>query len=163
MITGHRCVNCRRFFRLNPRVKEQRYCRRKECQRARKSRWQREKMARDPDYKANHKRAQSHWATRNPDYWRKYRADHPESAAQNRLLQKQRDAERRKRNLAKMDALEGKNHLETGIYYLVPSVPENLAKMDAFGQRVRIISEGYTDPGAILQRRTRSTPSAGPP
>ena len=163
MSRRNRCVNCNRFFRPNPRVEEQRYCSRKGCQRVRKSRWQREKMTRDPDYKANQKRAQSDWVAGKPDYWRKYREDHPEYAARNRLLQKKRDAERRKCNLAKMDALEGENHIETGTYYLVPSLPENLAKMDALGQKVRIISDGCTDSGPILQRRTRSTPSVDPP
>lgn len=146
MITRNRCVHCKRFFRRNPRVKEQRYCGRKGCQRARKSRWQREKMSRDPDYKANHKRAQSDWAARNPDYWRKYRQSHPKYTEQNRDKQKERDRERRKRDLAKKDALEGKNHIEAGTYYLVPAVPENLAKMDASGQKVRIISEGFLRP-----------------
>lgn len=46
-----RCANpcCQRLFVPNPRVKNQRYCNRKNCQRVRKRLWQREKMAGDPD------------------------------------------------------------------------------------------------------------------
>jgi len=41
-----RCVHCKRLFRPNPRLKEQRYCPQKACQRARKRLWQKHKMAR---------------------------------------------------------------------------------------------------------------------
>ena len=33
----NKCVHCRRHFRPNPKIKNQSYCGRKECQRARKS------------------------------------------------------------------------------------------------------------------------------
>ena len=48
-----RCVHCRCLFVLNPRLKDQRYCGRIECQRARKRHWQRTKMAADADYQLN--------------------------------------------------------------------------------------------------------------
>ena len=48
-----RCAHCRCLFVPNHRIKNQRYCNKKECQRARKNAWQRQKLANDPDYKAN--------------------------------------------------------------------------------------------------------------
>jgi len=155
MIERKRCAHCRRLMRLNPRVKSQRYCGSRACQRARKTSWQREQMSRDRDYQANHKRAQADWAEGNPGYWALYRSSHPDYRERNRILQKERDARRRERNLAKMDALSGRKHIEPGTYYLFPPGLPDLAKMDAFGQKVVIISEGFPDSGAILQRRTR--------
>ena len=160
MTERNRCIHCQRYFRPNPRVKEQRYCGQEKCQRARKSRWQREKMARDLDAQASHKRAQGEWAERNPDYWRQYRAAHPEYRARNHLLQKERDARRRERNLVKMDALKGENLIESGTYYLVPS---DLAKMDASARKFTIISVGCEKTPDFLQRRTRLHASAGSP
>ncbi len=49
----NRCAKCGCLFRPNPRVKDQEYCNRSACQRARKRRWQRKRMATDPDYRAN--------------------------------------------------------------------------------------------------------------
>jgi hypothetical protein len=43
-----RCAHCSCLFFPDPRVKNQRYCSSKECQRARKRLWQKEKLAHDP-------------------------------------------------------------------------------------------------------------------
>ena len=72
-----RCAHCGCLFDPNPRVKNQRYCSDKECQRARKRLWQRRKLATDPDYKANQTDCQKTWREKNPDYWRKYRERNP--------------------------------------------------------------------------------------
>jgi hypothetical protein len=50
------CVHCSKEFRPNPRVKNQKYCNNRECQRTRRARWRRHKMATDPDYLDNQKR-----------------------------------------------------------------------------------------------------------
>jgi hypothetical protein len=48
-----RCSHCGRSVRANPRLREQRYCGDRCCQRARKTLWQRQKMTSDADYQAN--------------------------------------------------------------------------------------------------------------
>lgn len=135
-----RCANpcCRRLFLPNPRVKNQRYCNREECQRVRRRLWQREKMRSDPDYRANQQDCQKRWRKQNPDYWRQYRMEHPQYVERNRLLQRKRDKKRRVQNLAKMDALERVSLLESGIYYLIPE-GSDLAKMDALNRRFILI------------------------
>ena len=163
MVNKNRCAHCNRIFKPDPRIKEQSYCSRSSCQRARKTRWQRHKMKTDPDYQANQKNAWRSWRRRNRDYWRPYREKHPDYCDRNRLLQGKRDEERRRRNLAKMDALRAMNSIETGTYYLLPSHLSHLAKMDALGPKFLIISTGSKDSGEILQKRTRSTPSVGSP
>jgi len=137
-----RCAHCGSLILSNPRVKDQRYCSQKACQRARKTRWQRQKMATDLDYQLNQRDCQKDWNKRNPDYWRQYRSRHPGYRTRNRLLQKHRD--RRRRDLAKMDALAEISPIKPGSYYLIPAKGD-LAKMDALSQKVYLIPTGYTD------------------
>jgi hypothetical protein len=121
---------------LNPRSKNQRYCGKKECQRARKRAWQKEKMAVDPDYRANQQECNKAWRDRNPDYWRNYRRSHPAYTEKNRLLQK---ARRTKGDacVAKMDASKTDSFARTGTYWLIPE--DGVAKMDAFARKVVLI------------------------
>lgn len=138
-----RNINCRRVLNLNPRVKNHGYCGRKACQGVRKRRWQQQKMTTDPCYKDNQKDAQKKWRAANPGYWRNYRREHTTYCERNRLLQKNRDACRRARHLAKMDALENLNHIKPAGYYYIASTPSDLANMDASIQKVLLIPEGY--------------------
>jgi hypothetical protein len=131
-----RCAHCRCLFVPNPRSKNQRYCSKKECQRARKSAWQRQKLDTDPDYKANQRDCQKLWCSRNPHYWQRWREAHPQYGARNRILQKSR----RRRRVAKMDASEMNSEIKTGTYYLIPYTLATLAKMDALAQKVFLIS-----------------------
>lgn len=135
------CKHCHRYFIPNPRAKDQQYCSQKDCQRARKRHWQRQKMKADPDYRQNQKDSQKKWRQGNPDYWREYRKNHPEYRTRNRKKQKDRDAKRRVKRLAKMDALASLKQIKAGSYYLIP-VSGDLAKMDALMQEIYIIPNG---------------------
>lgn len=136
-----RCANpnCRRLFLPDPRVKNQRFCDRGECQHCRKSQWQRQKLKNDPDYRDNQQRAQQDWKEQNRDYWRRYRDSRPGYVKRNRLLQRERD---RKRHLAKMDASRDISTVKPGSYYLIPA-KGNLAKMDAISSKYFLIPHGY--------------------
>ena len=122
-----KCIHCGRLAPANPRNKNQRYCSDQSCQRVRKAKWQRAKMASDPDYRANQRAAQQKWVKSNKNYWRRYRADNPRYQMRNLVLQRKRDFERRERELAKMDASNYPLNQEIRLYYAVP----DLAKMDA--------------------------------
>lgn len=122
------CSGCGRIFARSPRHPDQSYCSRPECQRIRKARWQKEKMASDVHYRLNQKTSQEEWVRRNPGYWKRYRQSKPEQAGRNRLMQMIRN--RRKRSpglIAKMDASETRKILPVGQFYLVPLI----AKMDS--------------------------------
>ena len=134
----NRCVHCGRLYNANARVKNQKYCSRDICQRARKRRWQQRKMATDGDYRQNRKESQQMWQTRHPSYWQQYRERHPQYCERNRMLQKQRDAKRRAKHLAKMDALKQLKSIKAGTYYLIPCIG-NLAKMDALTQKINVV------------------------
>jgi len=96
-------------------------------------------MKSDPVYRANQKQSQTDWLSNNGDYWKRYRAAHPEQTDRNRALQKVRNKRRHSQRvvgmdasmIAKMDASKpGKSSAGSclpGSFWLVPSI----AKMDA--------------------------------
>jgi hypothetical protein len=73
-----RCAACEQAFRPRAQSPGQLYCGQAACQRERRRRWQRSKRQRDEDYRANQARAQRVWAADHRDYWRGWRAAHPE-------------------------------------------------------------------------------------
>ena len=93
-----RCAGCGERFDARRNVLQQRFCSKPECQRARRARWQREKLAQDADYRANQAEAGRRWRERHPQYWREYRRAHPEYTARNRARQRHRN--RRQRGLS---------------------------------------------------------------
>jgi hypothetical protein len=125
--------DCRRAFVPDPRVKNQRYCSDKDCQRARKRKWQKEKLATDPDYKANQRDCQRQWHQSHPGYYKQYRQDHPAYCERNARLQEYRNA--RRRVIAKMDELKPAPLKDPGAFFLLPLI----AKMDASPQKVILI------------------------
>ncbi len=144
MNQNKRCAYCKRLFHPNPRVKNQRYCSRRACQRARKTLWQKQKMAADPDYQQNQKESQKNWCKNNPDCWRNYRRQNPDYVKHNRVLQIARNAKRRSMNnmIAKMDSLKPNLPIKAGAYFIVTSHLKGIAKMDALAQEVHIIPTG---------------------
>ena len=56
-----RCESCERRFIPHPAVRHQEYCSDPECQKTRKRKWQKEKLAGDSDYRANQAEAQRQW------------------------------------------------------------------------------------------------------
>ena len=127
------CTHCGRLFAPDPRVKNQRYCGEKDCQRARKRKWQKEKLVNDPDYKANQRACQTDWHGRHPGYYRKYRREHPDCRKRNNLLQCWRNA--KARIIAKMDESKPGPVNKPGAFYILPLV----AKMDESPQKVLLI------------------------
>lgn len=136
-----RCAHCRCLFLPNPRVKNQSYCSLPGCQRARRAKWQREKMKTDPDYHDNQQRCRKQWAEANRSYWRDYRRTHPQYTLQNLILQRGRD---RALRLAKMDVSDPALPVKPAAYYLIPQRC-NLAKMDALTQKIFLIPAPYND------------------
>ena len=101
-----KCLCCKRGFIPHPAVRDQRYCSDPECQRARKRKWQKEKLATDSDYRANQAEAQRQWRSRNKDYWKQYRKKNPAYTERNRMGQRERNRRRRSGpEIAKMDEL----------------------------------------------------------
>ena len=129
------CCSCADVFERSVRHKNQCYCPKPECQRARKAAWKRFKMRTDPDYKFNQTVSNKIWTKANPGYWRDYRKRHPEKAERNRMLQSIRNRRRsstpknrsNQELIAKVDASIVNKLRVVGQYWLVPVI----AKVDA--------------------------------
>lgn len=145
------CAYCRCRYQKNPRVKNQTYCGKIACQRARKRRWQRQKLATDPDYRLNQRDCMLRWRQRHPGYWQKYRRSHKSYTAQNRLLQKIRNLNRLGRPLiAKMDPIKTEQSIIPGIYYILRKCRQ-IAKVDAIFQKVIIFPASCLHPALIAK------------
>ncbi len=141
------CVHCGREFSPNPRVKNHRYCKAEDCQKARRNGWYRQKISTDPDYRDNQKRCKKEWAERNPCYYREYRRKRPEYVDRNRVLQLKRNAKRGQdkasRLIAKIDASNtGFHSRRGGIFRIVPQGGKMIAKIDSLTVRLVPVKDG---------------------
>lgn len=84
------CLCCHTVFSPRYNVPSQQYCSKLECQRTRKARWQRRKLAEDIDYRENQKSAQQKWMKQCKDYMRNYRKAHPEYRERDREQRRNR-------------------------------------------------------------------------
>lgn len=141
------CAGCGKAFHARAQTPKQAYCCSAACQRERRRRWQYARRQSDPEYRDNQSRAQESWAERHPDYWREYRRTHQDYRERNRSLQRERDARRRERVLAKMDVSTGDSPVPSGTYRLTPVTREDLAKMDAWMVRITVVSKQYAPSG----------------
>nr|WP_080411957.1 hypothetical protein [Burkholderia ubonensis] len=110
-----RCASCGGLFEPRPQTPHQAYCPSRDCQRARKRQWQREKLRTDPDYRANQREAQRAWLNRNPDYWRQYRLSHPDYVTRSHARQRGQPISV-SGGLAKMDVCLA----PSGVYRIAP-------------------------------------------
>jgi len=137
------CLCCKKRFYPHPAVRDQRYCSEPGCQKTRKRKWQKEKLANDSDYRANQAEAQRQWRSRNKDYWKQYRKRNPAYMERNRMGQKERNRRRRSGSgIAKMDELTGKSVIRSGRYRLIPLCNPEIANMDELIVEIGIISDG---------------------
>jgi endogenous inhibitor of DNA gyrase (YacG/DUF329 family) len=119
LMTPRNCAHCGQSFQPRPQVPNQTYCSSPKCQRARKLRWQQNKLRTDPDYRDDQRKAQRKWLDKKPDYWRTYRAGHPNVKKRHQKLA----INSASNEVAKMDA----SILPPGLYRLrriAPLIPE---------------------------------------
>ena len=75
------CVHCKKEKPVNIQLKhKQYYCSDIVCQRARKAKWQREKLKNDLSYRERQKECQAKWRKQKPSdrYQAHYRSAHPD-------------------------------------------------------------------------------------
>lgn len=150
-----RCQNCGCLFEVCNKVKKHDYCNKKKCRRARKRKWQKQKIKNDETYRKDQKEAQEVWLNNNPDYWKDYRRKNLKYTEDNRKKQRKRNQIQRAESvtesiskpIAKMDALTHENNIISGKYELVPVGSDMIAKMDALIVEINTISKGYAHSG----------------
>ncbi len=126
------CLGCFNFF--IPRNKLQQYCKKPECQKTRKAKWQYQKLKNDREYRESQHWSNQKWLAQTPDYWKHYRHKNPEKTIRNRMLQRVRNRRQNDKQkipvvtiIAKMDARKPSEIEPEGGFWLVPTI----AKMDA--------------------------------
>ncbi|WP_223511352.1 hypothetical protein [Pseudomonas sp. GL-B-19] len=127
------CACCGLAFEKRPQVPNQTYCSLPACQRARRQRWQRDKMQTDPDYRDNQSRNQRAWLDRHPEYWRNYREANPEYVDRNKSRQRSKHDLQQEVDLAKMDVSRGMA-LRPGLYRI-----EQISNGDAASSEAWIV------------------------
>ena len=150
-----RCRHCGCLFEVCNKVKKHGYCNKKKCLRARKRKWQKQKIKNDETYRKDQKEAQEVWLNNNTDYWKDYRRKNLKYTERNRKKQRKRNQIQRAKSatepilkpIAKMDALTLENKIISGKYELVPVGPDMIAKMDALIVEINTISQGYAHSG----------------
>jgi len=99
-MNDRRCRYCQQAFRPAPYHPQQLVCSKPACQSQRRNDYRRQKIASDPVYQQVCLESPRKWRRANPDYWKKYRQDHPQQVERNRRQQRLRDLKRRLANLA---------------------------------------------------------------
>jgi hypothetical protein len=141
------CWHCGRFVPKSPRHKDQNYCGRSECQKARKALWKRKKMRDDQEYRLNHQASNKAWFEAHPGYWKRYREKNPKKAERNKMLQKIRNIKRLKKTqgeasgqfIAKVDASIARKTKVRGQFWMIPMI----AKVDALKVFISEIPDTY--------------------
>ncbi len=142
------CKNkdCGLLFTPCPQVPSQKYCSRKECQQARKNEWNRKKFATDPDYREYKQASQARRTEKNPNYWKEYRARHPDYMKRNRELQKIRNLKRLKGSLVPVIATPDESiptiSIATGRYKIIPVYSDMIATPDECIVEITAIADG---------------------
>lgn len=126
-----KCQHCKRMRPRNPRVKKQEYCGERACQNARKNKWRNKKRRSDDGYRKGADESQKQWLEKNPDYWQRYRDEHPKYTEKNRAKQVLRNKSRRTAMIAKSDALHSFFIEDTRRYEVKRVVADEIAKSDA--------------------------------
>ena len=143
-----RCQNkdCGVFFTPCPQVPRQAYCSKKACQQARRNEWNRKKFATDPDYREYKQAAQERRKENNPNYWKEYRARHPDYTQKNRDQQRIRNQKRLKHPsepvIANPDESIPVNSIVTGRYKIIPIHSGTIATPDECIVEITAIADG---------------------
>ena len=153
------CQHCGEMFNKNPRLKaqQQHYCGSKECQQARKNRWETERLKSSPEYKKKRAESKRRWYKNKPGdkYQREYRNAHSDYCDGNRKKQLSRKQKRitvsTRSKIVKTDALTKESLAIKELYVLLPydkSKHEEIVNTDAL--IVQLLSISGTSPDLVL-------------
>jgi hypothetical protein len=99
-MSQRRCRYCEQTFEPSKYQPGQMVCDRPSCQQRRRSEYRHQKLAIDSEYRQVCRDSSRKWRARNPEYWKRYREQNPDSVARNRERQKVRDQRRHLLDLA---------------------------------------------------------------
>ena len=112
------CRYCERIFQPSKHQPRQAVYSDPDCQRRRRADYHRQKIAADPEYRQVCLDSPQKWGARNPEYWQRYREQHPAAVERNRELQHVRDQKQRLRDLANNNSVLDLKHSAAEIWLL---------------------------------------------
>jgi hypothetical protein len=133
-----RCRYCERTFQPSKYQPAQSVCGDSGCQRRRRAEYHRQKIVADPVYRQVCQDSPQKWRSRNPDYWRQYRRQHPTAVERNRQQQHVRDQKRRLLDLANNNSVLDLKHSVAGVW-LVGAGLQNLANNNSAPAQVWVL------------------------
>ena len=133
-----RCHYCERIFQPSKYHPARWVSSDSVCQRRRRADYHRQKIATDPEYRQVYLDSPQKWRSRNPDYWRHYREQHPAAVERNRQQQHVRDQKRRLRDLANNNSVFDLKHSVAGVWLLGAGL-QNLANNNSAPAQVWIL------------------------
>jgi hypothetical protein len=133
------CAACGKLFVPRPQIPNQQFCSDHECQRERRRRTQAERRANKPATRVNDTQYRRDWRIKNPDYWKCYRATHPEYAERNRIQQRQRNKAHKNSNIAN-EAVWPAHPFIGGLYQLSPVTRRKIANEAAWIVQISVLS-----------------------
>ena len=136
---GERCCRyCHKPFQPSKFQPRQSVCGELICQRRRRTEYHRQKIANDPEYREVCRDSPRKWRVRNSNYWKQYRAAHPDAVARNRQQQELRDHRERLRHLANNTSALDLKHSAAEVW-LVGAGAEVLANNNSAPGQVWVI------------------------
>jgi hypothetical protein len=117
-MSQRRCRYCEQTFEASKYQPGQTVCSQASCQQRRRSECRRQKLATDSEYRQVCRDSSRKWRARNPEYWKRYREQNPDSVARNRERQKARDRRQRLLDLANNTSALDLKHSAAGIWLL---------------------------------------------
>lgn len=127
-----RCEFCHKWFSPHPRAPHQRCCLNPACRKKRKAKADKDWWLNNPDYGKSRNLKICLWAQAYPDYWRKYRKEHPDYVARDN--RRRCSSYKRRKISAKQDAVH-KISVEK-LKSIRDFEPVSSAKQDAVHRRV---------------------------
>ena len=145
-----RCRYCEQVFQPSKFQPTQTVCSEPQCQRRRRSDARRHKLISDPEYRQVCQDSSRKWRARNPDYWRRRRANNPAIVERNRQKQRVRDQKRKLRNLANSNAAFDLKRSAAQVWLFGGGL-ERLANNNAAPAQVWVL-EVLPTPGALSKQ-----------
>ncbi len=132
-VSKRRCHFCKRWFQPNPRnPNRQQACSSAACQQKRRADNNRRWRQKNPGYGQSRQPKIRAWAKEYPDYWHRYRRQHPDYVGKERC--RRRSAHKRAKNAAKQDS-DRKISVEK-LESIRDLAPISAAKQDSVHRRI---------------------------
>ena len=142
------CAACGQQFNPCPQVRAQRFCSDPKCQRERRRRKQAERREMNGSAKISDAQYFRDWAAKNPEYWKRYREEHPDYVEKNRNRQKLRNLA----HIAKDNEL-APFRLPEGRYQLIQLAGNDIANESVWIVEITVLSGPSSNSGENCKRK----------